>query len=173
MDFIGFIFGVLRVVFGFLLVLFLPGFCLSLLYYPRATDLNFLERLVYSAVLSIGSVMVLVLFMEFILGVNTTPRNIALFICVLSFFCLLVWWVEWGYLKSRLKTHLDLLFSGEYHTLRNFFLRGRDSVRDRFLRTTRSEIVYHTIRKDGENHRDHSYLIDVGDEIDIRQIRGI
>jgi hypothetical protein len=171
MDFIGFIFEVLRVIFGFLLVLFLPGFCLSLLYYPRATDLSFLERLVYSAVLSIGSVMVLVLFMEFILGVNTTPRNIALFICVLSFLCLLVWWGEWGYLKSRKKTNVDLLLSKDNHTPRNFFIRGRDSVRDRFLRTTRSEIVYHTVQEDGENHRDHSYLIDVGDEIDIQQIR--
>ena len=127
MDFTGLIFGVLRVVFGFLLVLFLPGFCLSLLYYPRATDLSILERLVYSVVLSIGSVMILVLFMEFILGVNTTPRNIALFICVLSFLCLLVWWGEWGYLKSRKKTDCGSLLSGDNHTPREISsIRGRD-----------------------------------------------
>src|SRR5665647_2054337 len=71
---------VMRVVFGFLLLLFLPGFNLSLLFFPRSSDLSIIDRLVYSTVLSISSVIALVLFMDVVLGVNTTPRNITLFI---------------------------------------------------------------------------------------------
>ena len=59
MDIVGIILDGLRIVFGFLLVLFLPGFSLSLIYFPRSKDLRIIERLVYSTVLSIGSVMVL------------------------------------------------------------------------------------------------------------------
>ena len=129
MDFVGFILGGLRVVFGFVLVLFLPGFCLSLIYYPRSTDLSIIERLVYSTVLSIGSVMVLDLFMEFILGVNTTPRNIALFICALCILMLVLWWCERWYLKSRVKLRLEPLFSMNFRELWNNYEAFIDSMR--------------------------------------------
>jgi len=170
MDIVGIISDGLRVIFGFLLVLFLPGFNLSLIYFPRSTDLSIIERLVYSAVLSIGSVMLLVLFMEYILGVNTTPRNITLFICVLSELALLVWWCERWYLKSRVKLRLEPLLSMNFRELWNNYEVFIDSLRDWILRNTRRGVVYHTVEKTGENHVDHSYLIDVGDEIDIQQV---
>ena len=170
MDFVGFILGGLRVVFGFLLVLFLPGFCLSLIYYPRSTDLSIIERLVYSTVLSIGSVMVLALFMEFILGVNTTPRNLTLFIVLLCELALMVWWGERWYLKSRLKSRIDPLLSGDYRALQNYSRQVKGSARDLILRNKRRGVVYHTYQKDGENHVDHTYLLDIGDDIDIQQV---
>ena len=134
MDIITVIFDGLRVFFGFLLVLFLPGFTISLVYFPRLTDLSFIERLVYSTVLSIGSVMVLVLFMEFVLGVNTTPRNITLFICLLCELAIALWWCERWYLKSRLKTRLDPLLAGDYRAVRNYYKWVMDSARDRIMR---------------------------------------
>jgi hypothetical protein len=171
MDIVGFILSGLRVVFGFMLVLFLPGFYLSLIYYPRFRDLSIIERLVYSAVLSIASVMVLALFMEFVLGVNTTPRNLALFLCLLSFLALMVWLGERWYLKSTLKPRVDLLLSGDYRVLQNYYGRVKGSAHDRYLRHMRTGVVYHTYHQDGENHVDHSYLLDVGKEIDIQQVR--
>src|SRR5665647_616785 len=80
MDTVAVLLDTLRIVFGFFLLLFLPGFNLSLIFFPRSSDLSIINRLVYSTVLSISSVIALVLFMDVVLGVNTTPRNITLFI---------------------------------------------------------------------------------------------
>ncbi len=50
MDTAAFIFESMRVVFSFLLLLFIPGFALSLVIFPRLTDLSTIDRLVYSMV---------------------------------------------------------------------------------------------------------------------------
>jgi uncharacterized membrane protein len=134
MDTLAAILGGLQIFFGFFLVLFLPGFTISLVYFPRFTDLSVIDRLVYSTILSIGSVMVLVLFMEFILGVNTTPRNVTLFICVLCGFALGLWWCERCYLKSRLKKRLDSLLTGDYRVVRKYSKRVMDNAWERFKR---------------------------------------
>ena len=52
MDTVPVIEGILRVILGLLLLL-IPGFTLSLVMFPRFTDLSPLDRFVYSAVLSI------------------------------------------------------------------------------------------------------------------------
>jgi uncharacterized membrane protein len=131
MDVIAVISGGLRAVFGFVLLLFVPGFTLSLLFFPRIPDLRLIERLVYSTVLSIGSVIAIVLFMDVFLGVNTTPRNITLFILAFSAFALIVWLCERWYISSSFKIHLDLLISGDYRILRNYYNRLKDSIGDR------------------------------------------
>ena len=33
-----------------------------------------------------------------------------------------------------------------------------------------TEVIYHEYQKSGRNHIDHSYLIDIGEEIDIQQV---
>ena len=131
MDVIAVMLDGLRAVFGFLLLLFVPGFTISLLFFPRLTDLRLLERLVYSTVMSIGSVIVIVLFMDVFLGVNTTATNISLFILAFSALALIIWLCERWYLKSRLKLHLDSLISGDYRLLRNYYNRMKDSIGDR------------------------------------------
>jgi uncharacterized membrane protein len=125
---------VLRIFFGFLLVLLLPGFTLLMVIFPRKTDLSIIERLVYSTVLSIGSVIVLVLFMEFVLGVNISPRNITLFSCVFCEIALGFWWCERWYQKSKLKTHLNLLIYKDYGVLWNYSISVMDSIRNWFMR---------------------------------------
>jgi uncharacterized membrane protein len=53
MDAVAIILEGLRVVLGFLLVMFIPGFTLSLVYFPRSTDLQLMDRFIYSMILSI------------------------------------------------------------------------------------------------------------------------
>jgi hypothetical protein len=174
MDAVAIILDGLRVVFGFLLVLFIPGFTLSLVYFPRSTDLRPIDRLIYSTVLSIASVMVLVLFMEFVLGVNTTPRNIFLFICAFSILALILWHYEKKYLnntfKIPFKIPLGRLYSWDYHALLKYYSRILNSIQDRFRKTSLTRVVYHENLSSGRNHTDHSCLIDIGEEIEIQQI---
>ena len=33
-----------------------------------------------------------------------------------------------------------------------------------------TELVYHEYQKSGRNHINHSYLVDIGEEIDIQQV---
>lgn len=170
MDVVALILGGVRVVFGFLFVLFIPGFTLSLVYFPRSTDLQPFDRLVYSTVLSISSVMVLVLFMEYVLGVNTTPRNIFLFICVLSVLALILWQVEKKYLNNTIKIPSGTLPSWDYHAFLKRYSRIVNSVNDRFRKNSTARIVYHENLASGSNQIEHSYLIDIGEEIEIQQI---
>jgi hypothetical protein len=174
MDALGFIFGGMRTVFGFLLVLFIPGFTLSLVYFPRSTDLQPLARLIYSTVLSIGSVIFLLLIMEFVFGVNTTPRNIFLFICLLSIFELIIWHYESRYLNSTLKIPLIIplnkLPSWDYRSFLKYSSRIVNSIQDPFRNDSIASVIYHENLTSGRNQIDHSYLIELGEEIEIQQI---
>jgi len=140
MDVIAVILGILRAVFGFFLLLVVPGFTLSLLFFPRLTELRLIERLVYSTVMSIGSVIAIVLFMDVYLGVNTTPRNIAIFILAFSALALIIWLCERRYLASNFKLHLDSLIAGDYRILQNYYNQLKDSIKSRIMKKTK--IVY-------------------------------
>jgi len=115
MDFLAVILEGIRIILGFALLLFVPGFAISLVYYPRSTDIGVIERLVYSMVLSIGSVIVLVLFMDFVLGMNTTPRNISIIICAFSIFLLWIWVCIKMYGKRTLKLKQNSRLSKDYY----------------------------------------------------------
>jgi uncharacterized membrane protein len=140
MDVIAVITGGFTAVFGFLLLLFVPGFTISLLFFPRISDLRLIERLVYSTVMSIGSVIAIVLFMDVFLGVNTTPRNITLFILAFSALALFIWFCERRYMKSGLKLYLDSMISGDYRILRNYYYQLLDSIMGRIR--TKKKIIY-------------------------------
>jgi len=89
-DIIAAILMIFRVVLGFVLILIVPGLFLSLVFFPRISDLEFMDRLIYTVVLSIGSVLVSVLFMDVALGIDVTPVNIILTIFFVSgIFCIL------------------------------------------------------------------------------------
>lgn len=76
---------VLRVIIGFILVLFIPGFALSWALFPAREDLSDIERLAYSFVLSLLSVMLGVLFMDVKLGLEVTTVNILIVIgCIVG-----------------------------------------------------------------------------------------
>lgn len=81
----------LRVIGGFVLLLFLPGFALTLVYFPEKTDLDIPDRLVLSGILSIGLVIFTGITMDVVLGVDTTPRNIALAVSAAVVLMLILW----------------------------------------------------------------------------------
>ena len=160
----------MRVFLGFLNLLFVPGFVITLVYFPRLDEIGIVQRLVYSTVLSIGSVIALVLFMDVFLGVDTTPGNISIGIGAFSALMLVVWLCELWYLKSRFKKRLEPRVSADYEELQKFYSREINAAKDQFRQDTRTRVVYHESRQSGLNHVDHSYLMDIGEEIDIQQV---
>lgn len=100
MDFI----GVIRVVLGLIFLLFVPGFFLTWVFYPKKESVSFIERLAYSFVLSIASSVLAVLFLDMGLGVDTSPRNIVLVILCLVCLSIILWRLELimlGYLEKQ------------------------------------------------------------------------
>ena len=170
MDTITVILEGMRVILGLLMLLFVPGFAISLVIFPRFTDLGLIERLAYSTVLSIGSVIALVLFMDVFLGVDTTPVNIIIVIAAFSFFVFFEWLCEVWYLNSRLKERLEPRLSADYKALQKYYSRETNAARDRFRKDIRTVVVYHEHLQSGLNLIDHSYLMDVGEEISIQQV---
>ncbi|KUG18930.1 hypothetical protein ASZ90_011376 [hydrocarbon metagenome] len=117
MDPVGFILGVLQAVFGFILILFIPGYALTWALYPRQDELTFSARMAISLTLSLAAVILTVLFIDLVLGVDTTPLNIAISLLVLSGLAAGLWkaqvaYPEWAAKKrfgSRLAARLGLL----------------------------------------------------------------
>ncbi len=160
----------LRVVLGFLNLLFVPGFVLSLVLFPRFTDMGVIQRLAYSTVLSISSVISLVLFMDVVLGVDTTPQNISLGLGMFSALMLLVWLCEIWYLSSTLPARVHEKVSGRYLSFRKYVSRIINARRDRFTPTALTRVLRHESIASDRNHVEHSYLIDVSEELDIHQV---
>ena len=170
MDTVAVILEGLRVILGFLMLFFVPGFALTLIIFPHFTEIGIIKRLVYSTVLSIGSVITLVLFMYVVLGVGSTPENIIFVIAAFSSFACFGWLLELWYLNSRLKNRLEPQISADYQKLQRYYSRKINAARDRFRQDTRTVVVYHEHQQSGLYHINHSYLIDIGEEIDIRQV---
>lgn len=80
--------------------MFIPGYAVTLVLYPEKKDLSYVKRIGFSVVFSMISVILLVLFIDEVLAVNTTPINIAASILLFSFFAICIWIVE-IYLKKK------------------------------------------------------------------------
>jgi len=170
MDTLPVIEGGLRVFFGLLNLFFVPGFVISLVLYPRFTDLGLIQRVAWSTVLSVGSVISFVLFMDVILGVDTTSGNISIGLGIFSATMLFLWLCEVWYLSSSLPERVHRRFSADYQGLRKYFSRIINSRRDRFAETAMTRVLWHENVKSGRNQVDHTYLIDVNEEIEIQQV---
>ena len=86
-------FSILRIVFGFLLTLFIPGFALMLVLYPRRGDLGVVERIALSSVLSIAVTLLMALFLDLVLGVDFTAKNMVVSLSLFTVACSLVWFI--------------------------------------------------------------------------------
>jgi hypothetical protein len=168
MDIVAVIAGGLRVLLGFLFVLFIPGFVIMLVYSPRLPELKIVDRLVYSTVVSIGSVIVLVLFMDIILGIRTTPGNISIILGGFSALMFVFWVGEAEFLRSTWPATLNEMVSVKYRSLREYF--SEVFIWDRFTRTAMTKVVWHERSKSEKNLYHHTYLIDISEEIDICQV---
>ena len=78
----------LRMIFGLILVFFIPGYALTLAFFPRKTEITPIERIGLSFVLSIAAVLLTVLFMDVGFGIETTTENIIIGILLVTAFAL-------------------------------------------------------------------------------------
>jgi len=171
MDIIPVLLEGMRVIMGFLMLFFVPGFALSLVIFPRFTDIGIIKRLAYSTVLSIGSVIVLVLFLYAVLRADITPENIIIGITAFSLIAFFGWLLEVWYLNRHTKGSRELQLAEDYQELQKYYSRKINAARDRFRKDTRTVVAWHEHLRSGLYHIDHSYLIDIGEEIDIQQVR--
>jgi hypothetical protein len=164
-----FLFESIRMIFCFLLLLFVPGLALSLVMFPRLPELSTIDRLIYSLVLSISSSIASVVFIDIVPGLDLTFDTLILVISVFSLALFLLWTAERYYLTSRLKKQEPEIPKNN-RDLEKYHTRGINATKDRFRADTRTVVVYHENWKSGPNHTGHSYLMDAGEEIDIQQV---
>jgi uncharacterized membrane protein len=79
--------SIFRVIFGLLLILFIPGYAAIWALFPEKSQISLIERIAYSCVTSIGLTMVSILLLDLIIGVDTTPVNIVLTLILVTLFC--------------------------------------------------------------------------------------
>jgi uncharacterized membrane protein len=95
--------GIFRVILGYFLILFVPGYALTWALYPSREELDFVERIALSSVLSIVTVMVSVLFADVYLGIDLTSLNIVMVIAIVTIMAAAMWWIQALYIKRSLK----------------------------------------------------------------------
>jgi len=168
MDTVTVIFAGMQAIFGVLSLFFMPGFVITLVYFPRLMEIGIVKRLVYSVILSIIFV---ILFMGMVLGVDPTSGNINLAIARFLALMLVVWLFEVFSLGSRFQEWMTsrLSRSRSYQAIRKNFSRRLHAVLDRRQAAT-TTVVYHESQRSGKNHVNHSYLLNVGREIEILEI---
>lgn len=93
----------LRVIAGLVLILFVPGYALTWAFYPQKQDITVSERVALSFALSISGVMLAVLFIDLVLGIDTTALNIVLTIIALTLLSLLAWRIHLYVINKKLK----------------------------------------------------------------------
>lgn len=96
--------AVIQAILGFFLILFIPGYAITLVLYPGSEELSTFRRIALSVVFSMGAVILIVLFIDEVLAVNTTPLNIAGAILIFSLFAAIVWRAEL-ILKGMISKH--------------------------------------------------------------------
>ncbi|KAF1073529.1 DUF1616 domain-containing protein [Methanogenium sp. MK-MG] len=84
----------IQALFGFFLVLFIPGYAVTLVFYPEKNEISDVKRIGLSIVFSMISVILLVLFIDVVLAVNTTPLNIVGAILIFSLVAVCIWKAE-------------------------------------------------------------------------------
>jgi uncharacterized membrane protein len=93
---------ILRIIFGLALTLFIPGFAISLVLFSKE-EVDFAGRIALSSVLSIAAVLLTALFIDLVLGVDTTPVNLVISLLSLTAFFLIIWFIKSGILIKIFK----------------------------------------------------------------------
>lgn len=86
-DIIDIVLSIARAFFGFFLILFMPGYAVIWALFPDKSDFTGIERIAFSFVTSIGLTIVSVLFLDLVIGVDTTPLNLTLALILVTLFC--------------------------------------------------------------------------------------
>jgi hypothetical protein len=171
METVPVILGILRIILAFLLLVVIPGFVISLVIFPRLNDMSYLDRLVYTAVLGITSAIAFVVFIDLMPGLELSLENLTIIASVFSAGALIVWLCERWYLNRQLKTSPGPQISEDSPDHQRYYSREINAAKDQFRQDTRTIVVYHeSERLSGMNFISHSFLLDVGEEIDIQQV---
>jgi hypothetical protein len=160
----------LKAIADILILLFVPGFAISLVFFPRLTDIGLIRRLAYSVILSIGSGIASLILMGIILGEDTAPGAIGIGLGVFSSLLFVVWLGELWYLNSSIPAGLPRKFSTRFQRSRKYLSQIINSRHDRFTKTAMTRVVWHENIPSGTTQVDHTYLIDIGAVIDIEMV---
>jgi hypothetical protein len=156
MDIGNVMFDGMRVVLGVLGLSFIPGLAISLVCYPRLTEISIPKRLACSAGFGIGYMIVTVLLLALIPGVDIASGTLALATALFLSVMLIVWLCELLFLNKRVQKRYSRLIH---------------AMTDRRKPATTS-VVWHESRRSGRNLVDHSYLLDAGRVMDIVPVSG-
>lgn len=96
------ILSALRIIFGLALTLFIPGFVISLVLFSK-DEVDLVGRIALSFVLSIATVLLTTLFIDLVLGVDTTPENIVIALLSVTALFLIIWFIKSGNLMKVFK----------------------------------------------------------------------
>ena len=91
MDIVGTLLFLLRAISGLFLIFFIPGFAFTWAIYTKATDLTLIVRISLSCVLSIAIVMLTSLFLDFVMGVETTGMNVAIMLLIITLYFMIIY----------------------------------------------------------------------------------
>jgi len=80
-----------QTVYGLILLLITPGFAFTCALYPQNKDLPFIARLALSCVLSIALIMLSSLFLDLVIGMDTTALNILITILTITTLFIIIW----------------------------------------------------------------------------------
>jgi len=91
-----------RAIFGLLLIFFIPGYAFTWAIYTRKEDLTFIVRIALSCVLSIAIAMLSTLFLDNVMGIDTTGLNIAITLVILTLYLVFLYFfrVRWISMKK-------------------------------------------------------------------------
>jgi hypothetical protein len=151
-----------------MLIFFIPGYAFTWVLYIKKEDISLIVRIALSCVLSIAIVMLSSLFLDFVMGVETTGLNVAIALLIITVYLIILYTVR--ITLDYYGLPLPPVFSLGYHAIQKYFSRKINSRRDRFTKTETTVVLSHEDVVSGRNHVDHSFLIDVGEEIDIHQV---
>ncbi|MBN1195558.1 MAG: DUF1616 domain-containing protein [Methanomicrobiaceae archaeon] len=101
------IIGIVRAIAGIVLITFVPGYALSWAIFPRRDRVPLVDRIALSFVLSIIGVIAAVLFIDIVLGVETTAVNLVIAVIVLTVLAAVAWKGQVIFLGSELKAGID------------------------------------------------------------------
>jgi uncharacterized membrane protein len=91
-----------RAIFGLLLIFFIPGYVFTWAIYTRKEDLTFIVRIALSCVLSIAIAMLSTLFLDNVMGIDTTGLNITITLVILTLYLGFLYYfrVKWISMKK-------------------------------------------------------------------------
>jgi len=94
LDIVAILLFFLRAILGLILIFFIPGFAFTWAIYTKKTDLSFIVRIALSCVLSVAIVMLSSLFLDSVLGIETTGPNVAIMLLIISLFFIILYLVR-------------------------------------------------------------------------------